>query len=338
MATGRWQTGRTTIKDIARAANVDPSTVTRALQGSERVKAETRERIASLAEEMGYVPNMAARTLVTASSGLIGVVIPDLTNPFFADLGRGIEDEAERHGLRVLIHDTRGIEAVERSGIDLFLQLKVDGLIVPMARSPQAYYDRLPARLPIVHVNREEAPHHVSCNRTAGARSVMQHLFDLGHRRIAFVVGPHGPGLEPKGFAYREALEKAHIDYDPELIFAFDGTLPSCEVAAEQLLALDERPSAVFAHNDINAIGLIHALRDRGASVPEDISIAGHDDIHLAGFVDPPLTTVAWPMYELGQHSVRHLVSLGHGNQPRTPKLPMPRLIVRRSTAPPASS
>lgn len=338
MGKPRWQTRRITIKDIARAANVDPSTVTRALQGSERVKPATRQRINELAEQMGYVPNMLARTLVTASSGLIGVVIPDLTNPFFADLGRGIEDEAAKHDLRVLIHDTRGVEAVEREGVKLFLELKVDGLIVPMARSPQQYYDNLPPALPIVHVNREEAKHHVNCDTIGGARAVMQHLIDLGHRRIGFVVGPHGPGVEPKGLAYRQALENAGIDYDPDLIFTFDGSQESTETIAEQVLALDERPTGMFAHNDINAIGLIHAFRERGVTVPDDMSIAGHDDIQLAGCIDPPLTTVAWPMYELGQQSVRYLYSLGHGKKVKTPHVPAPRLVLRKSTGSPKAA
>ena len=131
MAKAPRQSHRITIKDIAKAAAVDPSTVTRALQGSNRVRKVTREKIAALAAEMGYVPNMAARTLVNRSSGLVGVVIPDMTNPFFADLARGVEDEATKHDLRVLISDTRGVEAVERGAVNLFLELKVDGLLVP---------------------------------------------------------------------------------------------------------------------------------------------------------------------------------------------------------------
>ncbi|MEO1204668.1 MAG: LacI family DNA-binding transcriptional regulator, partial [Pseudomonadota bacterium] len=132
MANSSWQTRRVTIKDIARAADVDPSTVTRALQDSPRVKPATREKIAALAHEMGYVPNMAARTLVNRRSGLVGVVIPDLTNPFFRDLAKGIEDEAAKHDFRTVMNDTRGVESAEREAVNLFLELKVDGLIVPM--------------------------------------------------------------------------------------------------------------------------------------------------------------------------------------------------------------
>ena len=231
----RWQTPRVTIKDIARAANVDPSTVTRSLQGSERVKPATRDKIANLASEMGYVPNMAARTLVNRRSKLVGVVIPDMTNPFFADLCKGIEDEAVKHDLRILITDTRGIEAAEREAVNLFLELKVDGLIIPSARCPQSYYDELLAAVPVVHVNREEATHHVSCDTVHGSILVMQHLLELGHQRIGFVRGPAGPGREPKMFAYRQALDDAGFDYDPELIFAFDGTLASSASIAGQI-------------------------------------------------------------------------------------------------------
>lgn len=334
-----WQTNRTTIKDIARAAEVDPSTVTRALQGSSRVKPATREKIRTLANEMGYVPNMAARTLVNRSSGLIGVVIPDLTNPFFADLGRGIEDESAKHDLRVLIHGTRAVESAERDAIKLFLELKVDGLIVPMARCTQAYYDGLPATVPIVQVNRDDAAHSVSCDRVLGSALVMRHLIALGHRRIGFVRGLFvPPGREPKMHAYREALNAEGVEYDPDLIFVFDGSPESSEKIAGEILALKEPLTAVFAHNDVNAIALIHALRARGVDVPGDISIAGHDDIQLAGCVDPPLTTVAWPMYELGQQSVRYLYSLGHGQTPGDPQLPEPELIIRKSTGSPKAA
>ena len=335
MAKPLWQTQRVTIKDIARAASVDPSTVTRALQGSRRVKPATRAKISELANEMGYVPNMAARTLVNRSSGLIGVVIPDMTNPFFADLGRGIEDEAAKHDLRILISDTRGVEETERQAVQLFFELKVDGLLVPMARCPQAYYDELHPSVPIVHVNREDAQHHVDCDRVGGSISVMNHLLELGHRKIGFVRGSAPPGMEPKMFAYRQALDEAGLDYDPELIFTFDGSLESSQRIAEQLLKLDARPTAVFAWNDVNAIALMHALRERGLRVPRDISIVGHDDIQLAGHVDPPLTTVAWPMYELGQQSVRYLYSLGHGNTLAEPPVLTPKLVIRRSTAAP---
>lgn len=329
---------RTTIKDIAKAAEVDPSTVTRALQNSPRVRRATRERIQSLAAELGYVPNMAARTLVNRRSGLIGVAIPDMTNPFFARLGWGIEDEAARRDLRILFQDTRGVEAAERDAVRLFLELKVDGLLVPMARSPQAFYAALDRVVPVVHVNRQEAPHHVSCDTVEGSLLIVRHLLDLGHRRIAFVRGPAGPGREPKMLAYRQSLKEAGIGYDPGLIFVFDGSLESTRRVADALVALAEPPTAVFAWNDVNAIGLIHALRERGRRVPDDLSIAGHDDIQLAGCIDPPLTTVAWPMYELGRHSVRYLYSLGHGQSYDAPAVPAPKLILRQSTGRPRSS
>ncbi len=338
MSKDRPQARRTTIKDIARAANVDPSTVTRAVKDSPRVKPATRDLITSLANELGYVPNMAARTLVNRRSGLIGVIIPDMNNPFFAELGRGIEDEATKHDLRILFQDTRGAEVAEREAVQLFLELEVDGLLVPMARCPQDYYDVLRTDVPIVHVNREEARFHVNCDTVGGSLMIMQHLVGLGHRRIGFVRGPAGPWREPKMFAYRQVLEEEGIVYDPDLIFSFDGSLDSSAAIADEFLLLDDPPTAMFAWNDVNAIGLIHALRDRSLCVPEDVSIAGHDDIQLSGCIDPPLTTVGWPMYELGQQSVRYLYSLGHGQEPGEPQVPAPRLVVRESTGGPRAA
>ncbi len=247
MPNKNWQAQRVTIKDIAKAAAVDPSTITRALQGSDRVKPATREKIVQLAADMGYVPNMAARTLVNRRSRLVGVVIPDMTNPFFADLAQGIEDEAAKHGLRILIRNTEGAEAAERDAINLFLELKVDGLLVPMARCPQSYYDELQSGVPVIHINRDDATHHVSCDPVKGSLLVMQHLLELGHRRIGFVTGPAGPAREPKTFAYRQALAEAQLDYDPDLIFTFDGMLASTENIVAEILKLADRPSAVFA-------------------------------------------------------------------------------------------
>ncbi|MEO1204609.1 MAG: substrate-binding domain-containing protein, partial [Pseudomonadota bacterium] len=240
-----------------------------------------------------------------------------------------------KHDFRTVMNDTRGVESAECEAVNLFLELKVDGLIVPMARCTEAYYEALNATVPLVHVNRDDTPHHVSCDTVEGSMLVMQHLFDLGHTRIGFVRGPAGPGREPKMYAYQQSIEQRGIDYDPDLIFTFDGTLESSQRIVEQLMSIDERPTAVFAHNDVNAIAMIHALRTRGVQVPKDISIAGHDDIQLAGCIDPPLTTVQWPMYELGQQSVRYLYALSHGQTPREPQLPQPKLIVRESTGSP---
>ncbi|MEM7705935.1 MAG: LacI family DNA-binding transcriptional regulator [Pseudomonadota bacterium] len=330
---------RVTIKDIARAADVAPSTVTRALQGSARVRPATRERIDAIAQELGYVPNRAARTLVKRSSGLIGLVIPDMTNPFFAALARGIETEAAKHDMRIVINDTLGQESAERAAVRLFLELDVDGLLVPMARCPQDYYDKLPSPVPIMHVNRPDARYHVSCDRVGGSLDIMRHLIELGHRQIGFVRGPTPPpGREPKMQAYRQVLAENGLDYNPDLIFAFDGTVQSADHIAERIVDLSPVPSAVFAWNDISAIALIHALRLRGIQVPDDMSVAGHDDIELSRLVNPPLTTVAWPMYEIGQHCVRSLLRLGQGLKPRQPSLPRPQLIVRASTGSPKAT
>lgn len=337
MPNRRWNKTRVTIKDIAKAAGVDPSTVTRALQGSERVKKATRDKVSTLATEMGYVANQAARTLVTRRSRIVGLAIPDMTNPFFADLARGIEDEAQKHDLRVLIRNTDGREALERDAIRFFLELKVDGIVAPMARCPRSYYDTLQAPVPIVHVNREDTPFHVSCDRKAGSLSIMNHLLSLGHRSIAFIAGPSGPASEPKMQAYREALASSGINYNPDLVFSFNGKLDDTNNIVAQMLELPEVPTAVFAWNDICAIGMMHVLTEHGWRVPDDISIAGHDDLAIARFVDPSLTTVHWPLYELGQQSIKYLYRLHEGQRARRPTVPMPTTRIRQSTGAPAT-
>ncbi len=330
-----WSGPRVTIKDIAKAADVDPSTVTRALQDSPRVKAATRTKIQTLATEMGYVPNMAARTLVTQRSRLIGLVIPDITNPFFAELSRGIESEAHKHGLQVITRNTEGRESAERDAIQFFAELKVDGLLVPMARCPNDYYAELRLSVPLVHINRRDTRYYVTCNTSAGSEAVMAHLLELGHRRIAFVAGPGGPALQPKMRAYRQALDLNGLAYEPELVVNFTGELDDCDNVAQQLVDASPRPTAVFAWNDLCAMGVIHALKQRGIAVPEMMSVVGHDDIGLASRFDPPITTVHWPMHELGVQSVRYLYRLREGQRARRPQVPQPALVVRESTAPP---
>ncbi|MFK8015382.1 MAG: LacI family DNA-binding transcriptional regulator [Gammaproteobacteria bacterium] len=335
MTSKEWSRQRVTIKDIAREAGVDPSTVTRALQGSPRVKTSTREDIERIALRLGYVPSAIGRSLVKRRSQLIGLVIPDMTNPFFAPLARGIEDEAARHSLRVLIRNTEGKPAAERDAINVFSELAVDGLIVPAARCPQSYYDALPLATPIIHINREDAAHQVSCDSVSGSAKIMAHLFALKHRRVAFVAGPAGPAREPKIFAYRQAMQNAQLPIRDEDLFSFDETLASVEHIADTLAANPQRPTAVFAWNDVCAIALIHALHKRGIEVPQQMSIAGHDDIEMAAIIQPPLTTVRWPMYELGLEAVRYVLRLHTKESPVSPIIPAPTLMVRESTAPP---
>ena len=331
------RSGRITIKDIAREAGVDPSTVTRALQGSPRVRESTRARIKDIAARLGYVPSAIARSLVARRSHLVGLVIPDMTNPFFAPLARGIEDEASRHGLRVLIRNTEGRAESEEDAIRLFSEMAVDAVIVPMARCPQVYYDNLRGNTPVVHVNREDAKHQVSCDSILGTSMILRHLIDQGHTRIGFVSGPSGPAREPKRWAYRDAMANLGQGQRDDWLYDFDGTTDSVDVIADAISNSPDRPSAVFAWNDVCAIALIHALTKRGLSVPRDISIAGHDDIALAGVIEPPLTTVRWPMTELGVAAVRYAVHLHEHKMPPTSDIPAPQLIVRQSTAPPGT-
>ncbi|MEM8984361.1 MAG: LacI family DNA-binding transcriptional regulator [Pseudomonadota bacterium] len=333
MESSRPKQQRVTIKDIAAAADVDPSTVTRALQGSDRVKAATRQRISALATQMGYVPNMAARTLVTQRSQLLGLVVPDMTNPFFADLARGVEEESASQRLRILIRNTDGDEVAEREAIRFFLELKVDGMLVPMARSSDAFYKTLSDEIPLIHINRVDARHHVSCDMAYGTRAVVDHLIELGHRRIGFVTGPASPAQRPKRHGYEAALRGAGIAIDDDLVLHFDGSLACVEALADAVLRV--APTAVFAWNDVCAMGLIRALRDRGIAVPADVSVAGHDDIALAACYDPPLTTVHWPMYELGQQAVRYLFRVNAGEANYDPAIPPPTLVVRGSTSEP---
>ncbi|MFK7888714.1 MAG: LacI family DNA-binding transcriptional regulator [Gammaproteobacteria bacterium] len=329
----RSKQARVTIKDIAREAGVDPSTVTRALQSSSRVKASTRLKIQNIAAELGYVPSAMARSLVARRSHLLGLLIPDMTNPFFTPLARGVEDEAARHNLSVLIRNTEGRPEAERDAIRVFTEFSVDGLLVPMARCPQSFYDSLPDMISIVHLNRPEAPYHVNCDSVLGSRHIVEHLLGLGHQRIGFITGPGAPAREPKMTAFRQCMGAAGLSVYEDEIFHYDGTLKSVEIIANTICTAHPSLTAVFAWNDVCAIALMHALHKRGVEVPRDMSIAGHDDIEMAGIVQPPLTTVRWPMYEMGIAAVRYAVSLHEEKQAPVLDIPPPRMIIRESTA-----
>ncbi|MEM7081364.1 MAG: LacI family DNA-binding transcriptional regulator [Pseudomonadota bacterium] len=325
---------RVTIKDIAKAAGVDPSTVTRALGGSPRVKHSTRALIEGLAEELGYVPSAIARSLLTRQSNLIGVVIPDMTNPFFDALVRGIEHQASLYQQRVLVRSTDGDPDAERDAVRLFYELNVDGLIIPIARCPQSFYERLDKSTPVIHVNRDDAEHSVSCNTISASEALVDHLIALGHRRIAFVSGVSGFVQEPKRIAYDRALQRADIALKPDLLFAYDGSTDSVRKIADQLLNSPHNPTAVFSWNDVCAISLIHVLHERGISIPEQMSVAGHDNIDMAALVQPTLTTVNWPMTEIGIRSVNLLMNIQGRSTEQCVAIPAPQLLIRDSTGP----
>ena len=332
-----------TIKDIAREVGVSPSTVSRALSDSTLISEKTRQSVKEVAQKLGYERNELARGLVKGSSGAIGLVVADITNPFFADITRGVGEVAHRFGYGVILCHTAGKADRELSYIRLLRRKRVDGLILTSATIDDPYLgDLAKTRIPFILVSRlcnsVDAPYVVANDRT-GARLAVEHLIELDHERIGFIGGP--PDVQPsrdRMAAYREALREHGLAEKEEWMCYADFTQAAGRRAGRHMLSLPERPSAIFAANDVTALGVLEVAEELGYQIPDDLSLVGYDDITYASLPRLQLTTVAQPAFEMGRIAAEWLLSSieGHKSYPLRCVL-NPHLVVRRSTAPPGS-
>jgi len=305
------------IKDIAKVASVSHSTVSRALSDSPLVSAETKARIQSLAREMGYSPDAQARSLVMGRTYTIGVVVTTITDPFIAEVVQGIESTAYDHGYTVILASSNSEPEREIAAVEMLQSKRVDGVIVASSRVGALYREHLDRlAVPIVLVNshsEQSGPYTFSINvdNRHGAYLATDHLIRLGHRCIAYVAGPadHSDDLERLA-GYRQALIQAHIAFDQVLVVSGTGRANGGERALSQLMALDEPPTAVFCYNDMTAIGLLHAARQVGLLVPEELAVVGFDDIPFAAYFRPPLTTIAQPKPQMGRQAMEMVLAL----------------------------
>jgi DNA-binding LacI/PurR family transcriptional regulator len=324
------------IKDIARAAGVSPSTVSRALHDHPRISQETKDRIHQLAEELGYTPSLPARSLVTRHTATVGMVITTASDPFLTRLVQGVEETAERNGYSVFLSSSYRNPERELEVVRSFHERRASGIIITGSQIDDDYLhlsDQFP--LPIVLTNCRTYPFSVYVDKVAGARQGVEHLVQLGHRRIAFVGGRHGhrSSLE-RLTGYRQVLEENDLPPGDSLIIDGEGTLASGIKAAEQILGMPQPPTAIFCFNDLTAIGVIRGLNQANAQVPRDYSVVGFDDLEMASYYCPPLTTVHQPSYRLGQCAINMLLELIEGElKPQPERLPAD-LVVRESTGP----
>ena len=329
-----------TIKDIAKAVGVSASTVSRALTGSPLVSDETRSRILDVARSLGYERNELARALVKGASGAIGLVVPDITNPFFSDVARGVSDIAERAGYGVILCNTDGRVDRELSYVRLMRRKRVDGLLVCSATLDAPFVQDLTAAgTPFVLVSRMSAdpdvPYVITDDR-AGARLAVEHLVDLGHRRIGFIGGPENvQASRDRMRAYRDVLSEQAISARSEWSHHADFTQAAGRQVGQQILAQADRPTAIFAANDVTALGVLEVAEGLGLRVPEDLSLVGYDDISYASLPRIQLTTVAQPAVEMGQIASDWLFSrIESDDVPPLQRVLSPRLVVRSTTGP----
>ena len=317
------------------------ASVSRALNGGRGVTAETSERIREAAARLRYMPHAAARMLITRRTNTVGALLPDLYGEFFSELIRGIDLAARARGLHLLVsssHDDADAAAAALRA----MQGRVDGLLLMSPHADAAFLQHnLPHGLPTVLMNTRLAGADycaLSVDNDGGARLMVEHLLALGHRRIVFVQGPSGNrDAAEREFGYREALV-SHFPESPVIVLPGDFSENSGYRAGQEVLAMRPRPDAVFAANDMMAIGCMAALREAGIRVPEEIAIGGFDDVPMARYVTPPLTTIQVHIAELGGQAMELLgeqIDNPNSEMAGTHRRVAAKLVVRASSEAP---
>jgi LacI family transcriptional regulator len=330
---------RPTIYDVARLAGVSTATVSRALNGTGQIAPATRATIDAAVEQLGYRPNTIARSLVTKSTQTIAFLLPDITNPFYAALVSGIQQYALSHGHTMLLCTTEGDAEREEQYLSLLRAKQVDGALVDgLVLPPDRIARFVEDGFPIVCLDRDidsNAIPLVQVDNRLGGRLATQHLIDLGHDRIAHVTGARTLRISEDRLAgFRDALAAIGVTPDPRLVAEGGFTEEGGYDATRTLLETGEEFTAVFAANDLSALGVLHALAESGRRVPEDVSVVGFDDLRLSAYTTPPLTTIRQPAAEIGQRATELLIDLTHGRRVRKLRhLLEPELVVRASTA-----
>ena len=322
-----------TISDVATHAGVSVGTVSNVVNRPDRVTEATRIRVREAIKTLGWVPNGSAATLRAGQATLVGLIVPDIRNPFFTEVARGAEDMAAANGEAIVICNTDWLLSDERRALEALARQRVRGIIINPAGEDERYLEWLSDRgIALVLLDHRRSAGHVSSvvvDDVLGGRLAGEHLLELGHRRIALVNGPISiPQCEDRRLGLLEAMSAAGLDQERDLIEidveAMDA--PSGLAAVEELFG-ELAPTAVFCANDLLAIGVIRGLRLRRLRAPDDVAVVGYDDVELAAMTDPPLTTVHQPSYELGATAYELL----RGGEPEQ-RLFSPHLVRRESS------
>ncbi len=301
-----------TIRDVASAAGVSVATVSRVLNGSGHVTSVTRNAVQQAVARLAYVPDSAARSLSTRNTQCIGVVLPDLYGEFFSELIRGIDRAVRTRGLHLLISCSHEDAAEARAALEA-MRGRVDGLLVMSPHlDGKVLAASLPPSMPTVLMNSQidaDRCSTINIDNDGGAGAMVRHLIGRGHRRIAHIAGPEDNlDAQSRLTGYLHALEELLPGSTPQVLRG-DFTEESGYRAGRHLVSLSERPDAVFAANDMMAVGCLFALSEAGVAVPDEIALAGFDDVPIARFVTPPLTTVRIRIAELGELALERLVT-----------------------------
>ncbi len=332
---------RITISDVAKEAGVSMMTVSRAINNKDGISEATRQRILTIATEMGFQPSGLAQGLATQRTATVGLVVPDIANPFFALIARGIENVAYDNGYNVFLLNTDEDAEREMAALNSLWQKQVDGLILCSSRLAQTELNSWLEKFPyVVLINRvlETAVSGVftiNIDDRDGAKQIMNYFIAAGHKNIAFVAGPeHSLSSQERLIGYQTSLQEHNLPFRPELIQHCVPDTDGGYEAALTLLQKDLGITAVFAYNDLTATGVLRACLEQKQQVPQDIEIIGVDDIPLASLVSPTLSTLHIDKRELGTTAMQTLVRLMQNEQPsgKQQKIVKPTLILRRTT------
>ncbi|MCS0588221.1 LacI family transcriptional regulator [Massilia norwichensis] len=327
------------MKQVAERAGVSTSTVSHVINNTRVVSEDVRQRVLAIIEEMRYIPSAVARSLKNDRTQTIGMMVPNNSNPYFAELIQGIEDAAFKVGYNVILCNAYEDPKKQAAYLRVLIEKRIDGLILVASSADQELARLLRAlAVPIVLVDREVdgvPADFIKADHEEGGYLATRHLIELGHRDIACISGPAdllSSRDRVRGYlrALREAGLRFRLDYLVRSNFTGEGGYR----ALQRLLRLPKRPSAVFASNDLSAIGSLCAASEAGLRIPDDLSVIGYDDIALASYTTPRLTTVAQPKYEMGQRITNVLIErIMGGHLPTRRELLQTRLVVRQSTA-----
>lgn len=336
---------KSTIREIAAKASVSVATVSRAMHSPHLVKESTRNRIRKVMSESRYVYNKAAADLTTKKAMTVGLIVPTIANSIHAELIHGIQNSCQEENHSVVIGNTDYAKEPELELLRVFMERRVTGIIQAGTLPDEAYTLMETARdygIPSVVVweciNRKDISS-VGVDNYSASYAMTKHLIQLGHRRIAFIVGPYHRlnRLKQRIEGHAACLRKYDVAVDRELVFERDHSMLSGSEAMRRILEMDPRPTAVFAASDVLAFGALSEIKRVGLKVPEDISIAGFDDIEFAAFADPPLTTIHVPAREMGKQAVRVLLDMARRNDEAIAHYCFDTAVVQRGSTGPAS-
>ncbi|WP_027417610.1 LacI family DNA-binding transcriptional regulator [Aneurinibacillus terranovensis] len=328
-----------TIYDVAREAEVSIATVSKVINNTGRISDKTRKKVMDVMDRLGYRPSIVASALTGKRTYTIGLLIPDLANPFFAEIARSVENRGHELGFSIVLCSTDNDSNKEAKYIALLRQKSVDGIILAAGFNNDEILKQLvDEKFPIAVISQDIpslAADSVTVDDYLGGYKVTEHLISLGHKRIA-VFAENARSSKERIRGYRQALTDAGLDLDERFIYVCDSTIEGGKQQAREMLTITERPTAIFACNDLLAVGVMQAAREYGLTFPDDLSIIGFDNTILATSVNPPLTSVAQPIEEMGRQVMDLLVQRIEGatNMKRRVVL-LPEMIYRGSTKPP---